>query len=93
MHTVAHREVTAVMIQLLEGSLVNSARQGGHSSSKLVYYLRQQWWPIKDKWCKCFWPRLDEFDTHTNNVIERYARPSPSLLSVCWICVSGITRP
>jgi hypothetical protein len=36
--------------------------------------LEEHWWPLRDKWCRAYWGRVDAWDTADNCGIERCVR-------------------
>jgi hypothetical protein len=64
MHRASTEGEVSVLWEVLKASLADNPLA--------LHYFDTCWWSVRQKWCKCFWPRLDEYDTATNNHIERY---------------------
>jgi hypothetical protein len=67
-----HYEEKEATVELLMTLLMRELELRCGTSHKLIGYLRTEWWPLVKMWSKAFRPRLDEFDTDTNNCIENY---------------------
>jgi hypothetical protein len=65
-----HHAASVHEMEVLWCLLVESLTVAG--AHHVLTYLTNNWWAIRDKWCVCYFPRLDAYITGTNNIIERY---------------------